>query len=150
MNMQHLKPIKILLIEDNPGDARLTIEAMKEDPLTKDADIILMQDGEKAREYILQLSADENAVIPDLIFLDLNLPKISGKELLRLLKSNNKFKQVPVVILSSSDELEDVNEVYREHASCYITKPVDLDQFIKLVKAIDSFWFSVVKLPSNT
>jgi len=149
MNMQNLKPVKILLIEDNLGDARLTMEAMKEDPLTNDAQIILMPDGEIAREYILKVSADENSVCPDLILLDLNLPKISGKELLKILKSNLKFKQVPVVILSSSDEVEDVNEAYREHACCYITKPVDLDQFMNIVKAIGSFWFSVVELPSK-
>ena len=145
--MQNLKPIEILLIEDNPGDARLTIEALKEDQLINHANITHLDDGEKARNYILQMAADENTVVPDLILLDLNLPKISGLELLRLFKSDVKFKQVPVVVLTSSEDIEDVNEAYSEHASCYITKPVDLDKFIKIVKEIDSFWFSVVRLP---
>ena len=147
--MQNLKPIKILLIEDNPGDARLTIEAIKEHGLTKHADITHLDDGEKAREFIVQMAANANAVLPDLIYLDLNLPKISGLELLKLLKSNSKFKQVPVVVLTSSEQSEDVIEAYDEHASCYITKPVDLDKFMQIIRDVDSFWFSVVKLPSK-
>ena len=147
--MQNFKPINILLIEDNPGDARLTIEAMKEDRLTNHSNIIHLDDGEKARDYMLQIAANENATAPDLILLDLNLPKISGQELLRLFKSDEKFKQVPVVILTSSEDIDDLHAAYREHANCYITKPVDLDKFIQIVKQIDSFWFSVVKLPSK-
>ena len=146
-NMQNRKPIEILLIEDNPGDARLTIEAMKENQLTIDANITLLDDGEKARDYILFMATNENSVTPDIILLDLNLPKISGNELLRLFKTDLKLKRVPVVILTSSEEIEDVNEAYSEHASRFITKPIDAVKLAKIVKEIDSFQFSIAKLP---
>lgn len=145
--------IKILLVEDNMGDARLTIEAMKSENLTNKVEVIHLEDGEKACRYLShtgEYSHFTETTLPDFILLDLNLPKVSGQELLKFIKSTPRLMEIPVAVLSSSDTQQDIDESYQHHANCYITKPVDFNEFISVVKAIDSFWFSVAKLPTLT
>ena len=133
--------IEILLVEDNPGDVRLIQEALKENKIVNNLHIA--DDGIQALEF---LNSTENPV-PDLILLDLNLPRMDGREVLEEIKSDIKLKIIPVVILTTSSSDEDILKTYNLHANCYITKPVDLDKFIQIVKKIGKFWFSIVKLP---
>ena len=138
-------PIEILLVEDNPGDVRLTIEALKEGKVANKINVAV--DGIEALAFLRREGKYENAPKPDLILLDLNLPKKNGREVLAEIKMNTHLKCIPVVILTSSQAEKDIVTTYNLHANCYITKPVDFDQFIKVVKSIENFWFSVVKLP---
>jgi chemotaxis family two-component system response regulator Rcp1 len=138
-------PIEILLVEDNPGDVRLTIEALKEGKVANKINVAV--DGIEALAFLRREGKYENAPKPDLILLDLNLPKKNGREVLAEIKMNTHLKCIPVVILTSSQAEKDIVTTYNLHANCYITKPVDFDQFINVVKSIESFWFSVVKLP---
>lgn len=142
-----MKPVEILLIEDNPGDVRLTIEALKESKIINNLNVVT--DGEEALNYLNKEGEYKNAPRPELILLDLNLPKKDGRELLSEIKQADKFKRIPVVILTTSQTEEDIFKTYSLHANCYITKPVDIDQFIKVVKSVGDFWFSIVKLPKN-
>ncbi len=138
-------PIKILLVEDNPGDVRLIQEVFKDANICNAMEIAY--DGETAMEL---LNADNgNSFCPDLILLDLNLPKKDGREVLREIKNNECLKCIPVVILTTSNAEDDLIETYKMNANCYITKPVDLDQFINVVKSIENFWLSIVKLPTR-
>lgn len=139
------KPIEVLLVEDDPGDVDLTRETLKESKLA--INLRVADDGEQALAYLRQEGSYAGAVRPDLIVLDLNLPRKDGREVLRELKQDERLKRIPVVILSTSDEEGDVVKSYGLGANCYITKPVGLDQFAKVVRAIEDFWFSVVKLP---
>lgn len=141
------KPIEILLVEDNPGDVRLTKEALIEGKVLNKLHVVV--DGVEAMAFLLQEGNYSNAVRPDLILLDLNLPKKDGREVLVEIKSQEKLKRIPVVVLTTSSAEEDIIKSYGCHANCYITKPVDLDQFIKVVKSIEDFWMSIVKLPSE-
>lgn len=141
------KPVEVLLVEDDPGDVDLTKEALREGKITINLQVV--DDGVKAMAYLRQEGSYAGAVRPDLIVLDLNLPKKDGREVLRELKSDEKLKRIPVVILTTSDAEADVLKTYGLGANCYITKPVGLDQFAKVVRAIEEFWFSVVKLPSR-
>lgn len=138
-------PIKILLVEDNPGDVRLIQEVFKDANIFNAMEIAY--DGETAMEILN--SDNGNNFSPDLILLDLNLPKKDGREVLREIKNSDSLKCIPVVILTTSNAEDDLRETYNMNANCYITKPVDLDQFINVVKSIENFWLSIVKLPTR-
>ena len=141
------RPIEILLVEDNPGDVRLAQEALKEAQVLNELHVI--ENGVDALAFLHRQGKYIDAVRPDLILLDLNLPKKDGREVLAEVKEDSNLKRIPVVILTISKAEEDIVKTYDLHANCYITKPVDLDQFIEVVRAIEDFWFCVVKLPPN-
>lgn len=138
-------PIEILLVEDNPGDVRLTIEALKEGRFANLINVAV--DGFEAMAFLRREGKYANAPKPDLILLDLNLPKKNGREVLAEIKMDSNLKRIPVVILTSSQAETDIVTTYNLHANCYITKPVDFEQFIRVVRSIEDFWFAVVKLP---
>jgi two-component system, chemotaxis family, response regulator Rcp1 len=138
-------PIEVLLVEDSPGDVRLTLEAFKDAKVHINLHVAL--DGVDAMAFLGRQGNHANAPRPDLILLDLNLPKKDGREVLSELKESPAFKSIPVVILTTSASEADIHGSYQHHANCYITKPVDLEGFLKVVKSIDNFWLSVVKLP---
>jgi two-component system, chemotaxis family, response regulator Rcp1 len=140
-----MKPIEILLVEDNPGDARLTREALSMSKIQNN--LHHARDGEEAMRFLRRQGAFAEVPQPDLILLDLNLPKRDGREVLEDIKRDPLLMHVPVVILTSSQAEEDILRAYRLHANCFITKPVDLEQFIKVVGSIEQFWFTIVKLP---
>ena len=142
-----MRPVEILLIEDNPGDVRLTKEALKEGKLI--SNLHIAEDGIEALAYLRKQGKFKNEQLPDLILLDLNLPRKDGRELLAEIKEDQHFKHIPVVVLTTSKAEADIIKSYESHANCYITKPVDMNQFIKIVKSIEFFWFSIVKLPPN-
>jgi two-component system, chemotaxis family, response regulator Rcp1 len=137
--------IEILLVEDNPGDVRLTQEALKDGKILNNLSVV--SDGVEAMAFLLREGKFTDAPRPELILLDLNLPKKDGREVLAEIKSQPDLKRIPVVILTSSAAEQDIVKSYNLHANCYITKPVDLDQFIHVVKSIEQFWLTVVKLP---
>ena len=140
--------VEILLVEDNPGDARLTLEAFKEGKVLNNIRVI--GDGVEALAYLRRQGQNyANAAPPDLILLDLNLPRMDGRAVLEEIKADERLKRIPVVVLTTSAAEEDVARAYGSHANCYITKPVELDQFLSVVKSIDSFWLSLVKLPPH-
>ena len=139
------RPVEILLVEDNPGDVRLTLEALKENRLHNHLHVV--EDGEEAMAFLRRESDYADAPRPDLILLDLNLPKKDGREVLAEIKEDPDLKRIPVVILTTSRAEEDVLRMYDLHANCYVTKPVDLDQFIKVVQTIEEFWLTIVRLP---
>jgi CheY-like chemotaxis protein len=139
------RPIEILLVEDNPGDIRLTIEALKEGKVTNNLQIA--KDGEEAMDLLRKKGKFADARRPDLILLDLNLPKKDGREVLEEIKSDDELKSIPVVVLTMSKAEEDILKTYRHHANCYITKPLDMNQFMMVMKQTESFWLTVVKLP---
>jgi two-component system, chemotaxis family, response regulator Rcp1 len=141
-------PIEVLLVEDSPGDVRLTREAFKDAKVHINLHVAL--DGVEAMAFLGRQGAHVNAPRPDLILLDLNLPKKDGREVLEEIKESPALKSIPVVILTTSASEADILRSYQFHANCYITKPVDLEGFLKVVKSIDSFWLSVVKLPHVT
>jgi len=142
-----IKPIKILLVEDNPGDIRLTLEAFREARLSNNISVV--EDGEEAMEYLYQEGKYTDAPRPDIILLDLNLPKKDGREVLSEIKSDESLRRIPVVILTTSEAEEDIHKAYDNHANCYITKPVDVEQFFKIVQTIQGFWLTIVKLPKE-
>jgi CheY-like chemotaxis protein len=142
------RPVEILLVEDNPGDVRLTREALKEGKVHNHLHVA--PDGVEALAFLNREGPYAHAVRPDLILLDLNLPRKGGREVLEVIKSDASLRHIPVVILTSSQAEQDIARAYDLHANCYITKPVDLDQFITVVKSIEDFWFTVVKLPTDT
>ena len=139
------RPIEILLAEDNPGDARLTIEAMREAKVSNRMHVV--EDGVEAMEFLRREGGFGDAPRPDLILLDLNLPRKDGREVLAEVKADPDLKRIPVVVLTTSRAEEDVMRAYDLHANCYVTKPVDLAQFMKIVAQIDEFWVKVVTLP---
>ena len=132
-------------MEDNPGDVRLTMEALKEAKLLNT--IAHVPDGVEALAYLRREGKYKDATRPDLILLDLNLPKKDGREVLAEVKGDPNLKRIPVVILTTSRAEQDILKAYNLHANCYITKPVDLDQFVRVAKSIDDFWFTMVRLP---
>ena len=136
-------PIEILLVEDNPADVRLTQEALREGKVRNNLHVA--RDGEEALAFLRR----EGEPRPDLILLDLNLPRRDGREVLQEIKSDPRLKTIPVVVLTTSGAEADIVKSYSLHANCYITKPVDLDQFITVVKSIDDFWLTIVKLPPD-
>ena len=141
-------PIEILLVEDNPADVRLTQEALREGKVKNSLNVA--RDGTEALAFLRRQGPHASAPRPDLILLDLNLPKKDGREVLAEIKSDDELKTIPVVVLTTSSAELDILKSYSLHANCYITKPVDLEQFVSVVKAIDDFWLTVVRLPPES
>jgi CheY-like chemotaxis protein len=141
------RAIEILLVEDNPGDVRLTQEVLKEGRIHNTLNVV--SDGAEALDFLHRRGAYSQAKPQDLILLDLNLPKINGREVLAAIKQDPDLKHIPVVVLTTSSAEEDVISAYDLHANCYITKPVDLNQFVKVVQSIEDFWLSIVRLPGE-
>jgi two-component system, chemotaxis family, response regulator Rcp1 len=139
------RPIQILLVEDNPDDIDLTIEALKDAKV--DNILKVVRNGEEALSYLRGEGENHGALRPDLILLDLNMPKRDGREVLKEIKNHPSFRRIPVVILTTSQADEDILNTYDLHANCYITKPVDFNQFLKVIRSIEDFWLTVVKLP---
>ena len=147
MTETNTRPIEILLVEDSAADVRLTVEALKEAKVRNKLNVV--DDGVKALAYLNKKGEYANALRPDLILLDLNLPKKGGREVLEEIKQDENLKCIPVVVLTVSRAEEDVLHSYNLHANCYITKPVDFTKFMEVVKAIESFWLTIVKLPNG-
>ena len=147
MSSKTTQPVNILLVEDNPGDVRLTKEALKESNMLNALHVVV--DGVEALAFLHREGDYADAPRPDLILLDLNMPRKDGREVLAEIKADEDLARIPVVILTTSQAEEDVVRSYDLHANCYITKPVDLEQFIKVVTMIEGFWLSMVKLPAE-
>jgi two-component system, chemotaxis family, response regulator Rcp1 len=141
------RTIEILLVEDNPGDVRLTLEAFKEAEVPNNFSVV--NDGVEALSYLRQEGPYANSAVPDLILLDLNLPKKDGREVLAEIKADRLLRKIPVVILTTSAAKEDIAQAYSTHANGYITKPVNLHEFLRVVHSIENFWLTVAKLPSR-
>ncbi len=139
------KVIDILLVEDNPGDVRLAEEALKESKVRNK--LYVVEDGVEAMAFLRQQGAYAKVPRPDLILLDLNLPRKGGREVLAEIKTDEDLKRIPVVVLTVSKAEEDVVRCYNHHANCYITKPLDFNQFMEVTKSIEDFWLTIVKLP---
>ena len=139
--------VEILLVEDDPGDVRLTMEALKSAKVLNHLSVV--DNGVEAMAFLRKEGKYAHAAIPDLILLDLNLPKKDGREVLGEVKTDPELKRIPVVVLTTSQDERDVLHAYNTHANCYITKPLDLKQFLAVVEAIDNFWLNIVKLPPN-
>lgn len=146
-NKMIFRPIDILLVEDNPGDVRLTKEALLEGRVLNRIHVAC--DGVEALEFLRREGKFANAPRPDIILLDLNMPRMDGRECLAHIKSDPEFHTIPVVILTTSEADQDVFRSYDLHANCYISKPVDLEQFMRVVKTIKQFWFTIVHLPGE-
>lgn len=140
-------PVEVLLVEDSPGDIRLTQEALRAAKVRNNLHVVM--DGIEATSFLRREGKHGNAPRPDLILLDLNLPKKNGQEVLADIKLDPRLRTIPVVILTTSADEEDVLKSYQLHANCYVTKPVDLDQFLRVIRAIDNFWLTIVKLPRD-
>src|SRR5215831_17342378 len=141
------RPVEILLVEDNPGDVRLTIEALRDGKVHNNLNVA--RDGVEALAYLRREAPFTAAARPDLILLDLNLPRKDGREVLAEIKADAELKTIPVVVLTTSRAEQDVLRSYELQANCFVTKPVDLDQFIDVVKSIENFWLTVVRLPDS-
>lgn len=146
MSIKH-RAAEILLVEDNPGDVRLAKEGLKESKVANN--LYVVDNGIEAMAFLRKDGNYADAVTPDLILLDLNLPKKDGREVLAEIKGDENLRRIPVVILTTSQAEEDVFKTYDLHANCYVTKPVDLEQFVKIVKSINNFWFEMVTLPKE-
>lgn len=140
--------IKILLVEDNEGDIRLAREALAGSKIRNELHVI--RDGQEALDYLFQNGDHEKSSRPDLILLDLNLPKINGKEVLKKIKTDEKLKRIPIIILTTSSSHDDIMETYSNYANSFITKPLDWEQFINVIKSIEDFWLTIVKLPDKS
>ncbi len=140
-------PIEILLVEDNPADARLTREAFKEGKVANNLNVV--EDGVKAMSYLRQEGDYAGSIRPDIILLDLNLPRKDGREVLAEIKEDPNLRRIPAIILTTSRAELDIMTIYNLHGNCFITKPVDLDRFIEVVKSIEDFWLSTVRLPAD-
>ncbi|MBF0154918.1 MAG: response regulator [Magnetococcales bacterium] len=145
MDTGFVKPIEILLVEDSPGDVELTREALRDSKLLNRLHVV--EDGEEAMAFLRREGRFSNAMRPDVVLLDLNLPRKDGREVLEEIKADPDLKSIPVVVLTTSQSDEDILRTYQLYANCYITKPVDLNQFFSVVQSVENFWFSVVKLP---
>lgn len=146
-NRENNLAIHILLVEDNPGDIRLTKEVLKEGKIRNDLSVVM--DGEEALLFLKKTGKYKDVKTPDIILLDLNLPKKDGRQVLAEIKSDPVLMLIPVIVLTTSSAEKDIMNMYAIHANCYITKPVDFDQFINVVRSIENFWLSIVKLPHN-
>ena len=142
MNVQ---PLNVLLVEDNPGDARLTREALRDAKVRNELRVVV--DGVEAMAFLRRENAYASAPRPDLILLDLNLPRKDGRQVLEEIKQDKNLQRIPIAVLTTSQAEKDILTSYNLHANCYITKPVDLDEFIRVVRGIEEFWLSIVKLP---
>lgn len=145
--MQSQDTIEVLLVEDSPADARLTQEAFRDGKIRNALRVVT--DGAQALAYLRREPPFQDALRPDLVLLDLNLPKVDGREVLRRIKSDPGLQTIPVVVLTTSEAEEDVAKAYEYHANCYVRKPVDLERFLQIVSVIENFWLTVVKLPQN-
>ncbi len=146
LNSKNTNSLTILLVEDNPADARLIMEFFKDINIKNSLHIV--QDGMEAIRFLFQqCKEDMDKYCPDIIILDLNLPRISGREILKEIKGDNDLKTIPVLILTTSDASEDIKECYDHYANCYLIKPVDFDEFTKIMESIKNFWFNKVELP---
>ncbi len=143
-----VEPIEILLVEDSPGDADLAREALESTKVHNNLHVV--KDGEEAMDFLYRRGPYQEALRPGLVLLDLNLPKKDGREVLAEIKSDAELKRIPVVILTTSKDEEDVLKTYNLHANCFITKPIDLSQFLKVVKSIEEFWLTIVRLPNGS
>ncbi|PPD57555.1 response regulator [Dehalogenimonas etheniformans] len=148
MDADVLKPVDILLVEDNPGDARLTREALKDSKIRNN--LWVVEDGVEAMDFVRRTGKHTEAPRPDLILLDLNLPRKSGREVLAEIKADEDLKSIPVVVLTISKADEDICRAYKLHANCYVTKPLDFNQFLTITKSIEDFWLTIVRLPPKT
>jgi two-component system, chemotaxis family, response regulator Rcp1 len=137
--------VDILLVEDNPGDVRLTKEALKDAKVLNE--IFVARDGVEAMDFLHKQGQFKEAPVPDMILLDLNLPRKDGREVLAEIKKDPKLKHIPVIVLTTSKADEDIIKTYNLHANAYITKPVDLNRFVEIIHALEEFWFTIVKLP---
>jgi CheY-like chemotaxis protein len=144
---ENARPLEVLLVEDNIGDVQLAREALRE--CRVNVRLSVAEDGEEALRFLRREGRHELAPRPDLVLLDLNLPRKDGAEVLAELKADPKLGAIPVVVLTTSQSEEDIQRVYRLHANCFITKPVDLEDFLRVMRAIDAFWFNVVRLPTR-
>ncbi len=142
-----MESINILLVEDNKGDIELTRESLSRGKLKNKLTVI--EDGESALNYLYKRAPYADVERPDIVLLDLNLPKVSGRDILKALKQDDSLKDIPVIILSSSQDAFDIKEAYQLHANCFVSKPVSLDSFIQVVQSIESFWIDIVKLPQK-
>jgi CheY-like chemotaxis protein len=145
--MSTLQDLEILLIEDNEGDIRLTIEAFSEAKIRNH--IRVVRDGEEALSYLRKQAPFEDARTPDIILLDINLPKVDGKEVLLTMKQDPLLKLIPVIMLTTSSADSDIRESYENHANCYVIKPVDLNKFMDVIRSIEDYWISIVRLPGK-
>ena len=141
------KVAEILLVEDNPGDVRLTLEAFKEGKIINNLSVV--KNGVEAMAFLRREREYVNAPQPDIILLDLNMPKMDGREVLAEIKKDESLRHIPVIVLTTSEAEQDILKSYDLYANCYITKPVDLDQFNTVIKSIKDFWLSIVKLPRS-
>ena len=139
--------VQILLVEDNPGDVRLTREALKEAKFRNTVTVV--GDGVEALAYLHQQGKYSAATRPHMIMLDLNMPRMDGREVLEAIKTDPDLRRIPVVVLTSSEAERDIARAYELHANCYVTKPVDIDHFLQVVKSIEEFWVEIVKLPAE-
>ncbi len=144
-NVTSMKSIEILLVEDNPGDADLAIDALGHGKLKNNLHVVT--DGEAAMSFLKKEAPYQDAPRPDIILLDLNLPKKDGREVLAEVKEDPQLKRIPVVVLTTSQAEEDILKTYSLHANCYLAKPLHVEQFFKLVRSIENFWLSIVVLP---
>jgi len=142
--MKKNRPVNVLLIEDNPGDVRLTKEAFKEGKLS--VKLAVATDGVEATNYLKKINGFEDVITPDLILLDLNLPKKDGREVLKEIKADSNLLRIPVIVLTTSNAEQDINHCYNLHANCYINKPVDFDKFFDVIEKIEDFWLSTAIL----
>ncbi len=142
-----IRPIEILLVEDNPGDIRLTVEALKEGKVTNHLSVA--KDGQEALDCLYKRGKFSSCPRPDLILLDLNLPRKDGREVLATIKTDRDLMRIPVVVLTTSKAEEDILKSYEHHANCYITKPIDIDDFLKVVRLTEDFWLTIVQLPTR-
>jgi CheY-like chemotaxis protein len=147
MSQERVRPIEILLVEDNPGDVRLTMEALKTAKVQNN--LMVAEDGVVALEMLRKEGEHAHRPTPDLILLDLNLPRKNGREVLAEVKADDSLKRIPVVVLTISRAEEDIVKSYGLNANCYINKPVDLAQFLRVVKSIEDFWLTIVTLPTD-
>jgi len=146
--MSAFQDLEILLVEDNEGDIQLTIEAFKEAKIRNQIKVV--RDGEEALDYLRKQGNYTNVPSPDIILMDINLPKIDGKEVLSTMKNDPALKIIPVIMLTTSSADADIHESYANHANCYVVKPVDLDKFMDVIRSIEDYWVSIVKLPSKS
>ena len=142
-----MSDIQILLVEDNPGDVRLTVEALHGAKVANELHVV--GDGEEAIDFLRQRGRHEDAPRPDIVLLDLNLPRLDGRDVLADIKADDDLATIPIIVLTSSSAEEDISRSYELHANCYISKPVDFTQFIDAVRSLESFWFKIVRLPSK-
>lgn len=147
MATKQSRPVEVLLVEDNPGDVRLTQEAMKDGRVL--VNLTVAADGVEAMEILKRSGIHASKPRPDLILLDLNLPKKNGREVLEEIKADDVLKRIPVIVMTTSKAEQDVHKAYNLNANCYVTKPVDLDDFLNVVRSIEDFWLTIVTLPND-